>query len=150
MRLEAAAGAHAQQPLDPDLDQLLDDDRGRRTPHPRGLYRDRLAFPRARVSEHPALGIPLDGVVEIGLRDVLRAQRIPWEQARLAVVAFACPDVDRHDAEPYRDDRAGWARGVAGRAGSATDPRVLRRGSRRASVPGGHRAAWARAVQRGG
>ena len=59
-----------------------------------------LPFPLAGVAEHPALAVALDGVVEVGLRDVLRAQRVAGEQAGLGVVAGLGSDVDRHGGEP--------------------------------------------------
>ena len=103
VRLQPAAGADAHQPLDAELDELLDDDRRRRAAHPRRLHRDRAALPHARVSEHAALGVPLDDVVEVGLGDVLRAQRIAGKEARLRVVAGLGADVDRQRYASWDD-----------------------------------------------
>ena len=44
----------------------------------------------------PRSCVPLDGIVEVRLGDVLRAQRVAWEQARLGVVAGLGTDVNRH------------------------------------------------------
>ena len=97
--LEAAARADAQEALDAELDELLHDDRRGRAAHPGRLHRDRPSLVLARVAEQPALGVPLHGVVEVRLRDVLRAERVPGKQARLRVVAGLGSDVNRHRRE---------------------------------------------------
>ena len=94
--LQAAAGADADQLLAAELDQLLEHDRRARAAHPRALHRDRLALPRPREAEQPALGVPLHRVVEVRLGDVLRAQRVARKEDGLGVVAGLGADVDRH------------------------------------------------------
>ena len=143
--LEAAARADADEALDAELHELLDDDRGRGTAHAGRLDGDRLALPRARVAEHPALGVPLHGVVEVRLGDVLRAERVAGEEARLCVLARFGTDVDRHGRDPIlcaRIDR------VPTVPRARRGPRVLRRGSGGARHPRGRRAARARPVRR--
>ena len=98
--LEPAAGADAEDALDAELDQLLDHDPGRRAAHARGLHRDRLAVERARVAEHPALGVHLADVLHERLGDVLGAQRVARQQARVGVVAGLGSQVDRHGRNP--------------------------------------------------
>ena len=99
--LEAAAGADAEDLLHAELHELLDHDRGRRAAHPARLHGDGLALERARVAEHPALGVPLDRVVEERLGDVLRAQRVAGQEAAVGVVAGLGTEVDRHRAPAY-------------------------------------------------
>ena len=57
--LEPAAGADAEEPLHPELDQLLEDDGRARAAHPGPLHRDRLTLPTSRVPEQTALGVHL-------------------------------------------------------------------------------------------
>ena len=71
--LQAAAGADAEEALDPELDELFHHDRRRGAAHACRLHRDRLPFPLAGVPEHPALAVALDWIVEVGLGDVLGA-----------------------------------------------------------------------------
>ena len=96
VRLQPAAGADADQLLAAELDQLLEDDRRARAAHAGSLHRDRLALVRAGVAEQAALGVPLHDVVEVGLGDVLGAQRVAGEQHRLGVLARLGANVDRH------------------------------------------------------
>ena len=98
IRLETAAGADTEEPLDAELHEFLEHDRRRRAAHPGRLNRDRPALELAGVAEHAALAVPLDRVVEVGIGDVLRPQRVAGEQARLGVVAGLGADVDRHGA----------------------------------------------------
>ena len=86
VRLQAAAGADADQLLAAELHELLEDDRRARAAHAGALHGDRLALERAGVAEQPALGVPLHDVVEVGLGDVLRAQRVAGEQHGLGVL----------------------------------------------------------------
>ena len=98
VRLQPAAGADADQLLAAELDQLLEDDRRARAAHPGALHGDGLALVGAGVAEQAALGVPLDDVVEVGLGDVLGAQRVAGKQHRLGVVARLGANVDRHGA----------------------------------------------------
>ena len=151
MRLQPAARADAEQLLDAELDELLEDDRRAGAAHARPLHRDRLPFPGARVAEQAALGVPLLDVVEVRLGDVLRAQRVAGKEACLRVVARLGPHVDRHPRNPIGQDPGD---GAAGGADAGADPRLLRRGPRRARLPRGRRAAADRpllgVVDRGG
>jgi hypothetical protein len=74
--LQAAACSDADELLAAELDELLEDDRRAGAAHPRPLHRDRLAPVGARVPEQPALGVPLDDVLEERLGDVLGAERV--------------------------------------------------------------------------
>ena len=85
--------------LTPSWIELLEDDRRAGAPHSGSLHRDRLALERARVAEQAALGVPLDDVVEIGLGDVLGAQRVAGEETRLGVLARFGANVNRHRRE---------------------------------------------------
>src|SRR5579862_2127881 len=109
MRLQPAAGPDAENLLAAEHDELLDHDRRRGTAHARRLHRDRLAVPRATEAEHAALRVRLHDVVEVGLGDVLRPQRIAGHEHRLGIVAGLGADVDRHRATLTRtgewDDR---------------------------------------------
>src|SRR6476469_2027463 len=96
VRLEAAARADAHQPLAPELDELLEDDRRAGTAHSGALHRDALPFPGARVAEQAALLVHLGHVLEVRLRDVLRAERVAGEEDRVGVVARLCSEVNRH------------------------------------------------------
>ena len=102
MRLQAAAGADADQLLAAELDQLLEDDRRARAAHPGALHGDRLALVRARVAEQAALAVALHDVVEVGLGDVFGAQRVAGEEHCLRVLARLGANVDRHGAPAYR------------------------------------------------
>ncbi len=133
--LEAAAGADPQEALHPELDELLHHDRRRRTAHPGRLHGDGSALVRAGVPEHAPLAVLLDRVVEVRLRDVLRAQRVAGKQAGLGVVAGVGSDVDRHGGEP----RVSGADGLVEGASPGRDPRLLRGGSGRARLPRGRR-----------
>src|SRR6185437_10122928 len=66
------------------------------TAHSRALHRDPLAFPGARVAEQPALLVHLGHVLEVRLRDVLRAERVAGEEDRVGIVARLCSEVNRH------------------------------------------------------
>ena len=101
VRLQPAAGADAHELLDAELDELLEDDRRAGAAHARALHGDRLALVRARVAEQAALGVSLHDVVEVGLGDVLGAQRVAREQARLGVLARLGSNVDRHRETLY-------------------------------------------------
>ena len=94
--LQAAARSDSQQLLDAELDELLEDDRRTGTAHAGSLHRDGLALEGAGIAEEPALRVPLHDVVEVGLGDVCRSQRIAREQTGLGVVARVGADVDRH------------------------------------------------------
>ena len=98
VRLQPAARADADQLLAAELDQLLEDDRRARAAHAGALHGDRLALVGARVAEQAALGVPLLDVVEIGLGDVLGAERVAGKQDRLCVFARFGANVDRHGA----------------------------------------------------
>src|ERR687886_2508809 len=98
VRLESAARADAEHPLHAELVELLGDDRRGRAAHPGRLDGNGAALELAGVAEHPALGVPLHGVVEVRLGDVLRPQRIAREEAGLGVVARLGAHVDRHRA----------------------------------------------------
>src|SRR5262245_23680599 len=98
--LETAAGPDAQQPLHAELDQLLEDDGRARAAHAGSLDGDRLAVPDARVAEQPALRVHLSRVLEVRLGDVLRAQRVAGEEARLRIVAGLRSEMDRHRQDP--------------------------------------------------
>ena len=86
---------------DAELDELLDHDRRRRATHSARLHGHRLALERARVPQHPALGVPLHDVLHEGVGDVLRPQRVAGEEAGLGVVALVRSYVDRHGGEAY-------------------------------------------------
>ena len=118
--LEPAAGADAHQLLDPELDELLDHDRGRGAAHPARLDGDGLALEGARVAEHPALGVPLDDVLQERLRDVLGPERVAGQEARLGVVSRVRTHVDWHGREPRRCIRSMSAR--CGRDSSSPRP----------------------------
>src|SRR5438105_11839030 len=139
--LEAAARADAQESLDAELDELLDDDRRRRTAHPRRLHRDRPALVLAGVAEHPALAVSLHGVLEIRLGDVLRPQRVTGEETRLGVVARLGTDVDRHRATLTRLPKRRRAPSLALWRRSST------RGSTRSS-PSAPRIPWSASSSR--
>ena len=55
----------------------------------------------AGVAEQAALLVSLHDVLEVGLGDVLRAQRVAGEENGLGVVAGLGADVDRHGARLY-------------------------------------------------
>ena len=99
--LQAAAGADAHDPLDAELDQLLDDDRGARAAHAGGLHRDGRALERAGEPEHAALAVDLARAVEERLGDVTRAQRVAREEDGLGVVAGLGAEMDWHDPRLY-------------------------------------------------
>jgi len=101
-RLQAAAGADADQLLAAELHQLLEHDRRPRTAHAGALYGDRLALVGAGEAEQAALPVPLLDVLEVRLGDVFRPQRVAGEEHRLGVLAGLCADVDRHRARLYR------------------------------------------------
>ena len=103
VRLQPAAGADADQLLAAELDQLLEDDRRAGAAHAGALHRDRLALVGAGVAEQAALGVPLLDVVEVGLGDVLGAQRVAGEENRLGVLARLGANVDRHGAPTLYD-----------------------------------------------
>ena len=150
--LEPAAGADAEDLPDAELDELLDHDRGRGAAHAAGLHGDRLAVEGAGVPEHPALRVALHGVVEEGLGDVFRAQRVAGKEAGVGVVAGFGTDVDRQAAEPTASSSAVQdahrAASPTDRARARADPGLLRRGSRRAGLPRGRRAARRSGVSR--
>ena len=102
MRLQAAAGADADQLLAAELDELLEDDRRARAAHAGSLDRDRLALVGAGVAEQAALAVSLDDVVEKGLGDVLGTQRIARKEDGLGVLAGLGANVDRHGRGLYR------------------------------------------------
>ena len=56
----------------------------------------RLALKRARVAEHPALVVHLTRLLEEGLGDVLRAERIARERQAVRVVAGLGSEMDGH------------------------------------------------------
>ena len=146
MGLKPPARADAQQLLHAELDQLLEDDRRARAAHAGALHRDRLPLVGAGVAEQPALGVLLDGIVEVRLGDVLRPERVAGEQAGLGVLARLGSNVDRHGAHP---NLVRLLRDVKGdRARARADPRVLRPGPGRARLPRGRRPARARALHR--
>src|SRR5687767_8519134 len=109
VRLEAAARPDAEELLDAELDQLLDDDHRARTAHAGALDRHRLALPLARVPEETTLGVHVLDVREERLRDVLRAQRVAGEEAGLRVVARLRTEVDRHGGSLWLRPRR-WSR----------------------------------------
>src|SRR5207248_8786598 len=100
MRLQAAARPDTQQLFDAELDQLLEDDRRAGAAHPCALDGDRLAFIRARVPEQAAFRVALPDVVEVRLRDVLRAQWVAGEEACFCILARLRTNVDRHGGQP--------------------------------------------------
>src|SRR5439155_22880492 len=64
--------------------------------HPGRLHRDRSPLVLTRVAEQPALRVSLLGILEVGLGDVLRAQRVAGQETGLCVVAWFGSDVNRH------------------------------------------------------
>ena len=158
VRLEPAARADADQLLAAELDQLLEDDRRAGAAHPRSLHRHRLAVVGAGVAEQAALAVALHDVVEVGLGDVLRAQRVAGKQHRLGVVARLGADVDRHggglytmredcaDAEVIEPTLDAGARVLRARARSSgcssrTSPGAASGGSPRSRTSGGELVA---------
>ena len=132
--------------LTPSWIELLEDDRRARAAHSRSLHGDRLALPRARVAEQAALGVPLDDVVQVGLGDVLRPQRVARKEARLGVLARLRSDVDRHPRDPIRAGSGAWRT-------SSSRPldqilALLRGGPGRARLPRGRRPPRARPLRR--
>src|SRR5262249_52952798 len=81
-----------------ELDELLEDDRRAGAAHARSLNRDALSLPGAGVAEEPALLVDLLHVVEVGLGDVLRTERIAREEDRIGVLPRLGSEVDRHGA----------------------------------------------------
>ena len=100
--LQPSARADAEEAFHAELDQLLEDDRRARAAHAGSLDGYGLAVPGARVAEEPALAVHLPRVLEERLGDVLRAERIAREQARVRVVARLGSKMDRHRAETLR------------------------------------------------
>src|SRR5438552_1210883 len=96
VRPQPAAGADAQEPLDAELDELLHHDRRGRAAHAGRLHGDRPSLVLARVTEEPALLVPLHSALEVGLGDVAGAQRVTGQQTRLCVFAFLGTDVNGH------------------------------------------------------
>ena len=94
--LEPAARADAEEPLDAQLRELLDHDRRRGAAHTRRLHRNRLALERSGVAEHPSLPVPLLGVLEERLGDILRAQRVSREETGLGVLLWVRAHMNRH------------------------------------------------------
>src|SRR5438874_1286542 len=74
------------------------DDRRAGAAHAGALHRDRFALVAARIAEQTALRVPLHDVVEVGLGDVLRTERVTRKEDRLGVLAGLRADVDRHGA----------------------------------------------------
>ncbi len=98
VRLEAAARADAHQALAAELDQLLEDDRRAGASHAGALHRHRLALPRAGEAEEPALTVHLRHVLQVRVRDVLRAQRVAGKEDGVGVVAGLGTEMDWHPA----------------------------------------------------
>ncbi len=97
IRLEAAAGADAQQPLDAELDELFEDDRRRGTAHAGALHGYGLSLPTLPVyPEQPSFRVDLADVGQECLCDVLGPERVAREQARVGVVAGISTQVDGH------------------------------------------------------
>ena len=94
--LEASTGPDPEEPLDAELDELLHHDRRGRAAHAGRLHRDRPTLVLARVTEEPALLVPLHSALEVGLGDVAGAQRVTGQQTRLCVFAFLGTDVNGH------------------------------------------------------
>src|SRR5829696_3383219 len=137
--LEAAAGADPQDPLHAEHVELFDHDRGRGAAHPGGLHGDRLAVERAGVAEHPALPVLLLGSVEEVLCDVLGAQRVAGNEARLCVVAFLSSNMYWHAGYRPRQCRA-WSSGLRSRRSSTSARESRSNGSSWRTWRG---AAWA-------
>ena len=123
VRLEPAAGADAEQLLDAELDQLLEDDRRAGAAHARALHGDALALVCAGVAQQAALGVLLLGVVEVRLGDVLGPQRVAGEEAGLGVLARLGSNVDRHGGDPNPCDRSG-GRATIRAVRKAIEPRL--------------------------
>src|SRR3970282_1126930 len=94
IELKPPARADTKEALAAERDQLLHPDGGRRAAHSGRLHRDSIPVIRAGEAEQPALGVDLHDVGEERLGDVLRAQRVPWEEARLRVVTRFRTQVD--------------------------------------------------------
>lgn len=94
--LQSAARPDADKAAHAELDELLDDDARGRPAHAGGLHGYGLALELAGEAEQAALAVAPDRALEIGLRDVFRAERVARQEARLGVVAVLGADVDRH------------------------------------------------------
>jgi hypothetical protein len=94
--LQSAARTDPDERLHAELDELLEHDRRARAAHAGALHRDARALVRAGVAEEPALGVHLRRVREVRLGDVLRAERVAGQEARLGVIAGLGPQMDRH------------------------------------------------------
>ena len=105
----------------------------------------RLALVRAGVAEQAALGVPLHDVVEVGLGDVLGAQRVARQQAGLGVVARLGSHVDRHPRDPIRARSRAWRTSSSRRSSrsSSTAPRTRSSASSSRTSPAAGSAASA-------
>src|SRR5204862_1713554 len=91
---------------------LFEDDRRAWAAHAGALDGDALAVVLAGIAEEAALGIRLLHVLEVGLRDVLGAQRIAGQEAGLGIGAGLCTKVDRHAANlSLGSTRCSWTHG---------------------------------------
>ena len=84
--LQPAARAHPDERLHAELDELLEDDRRSGAAHAGPLYRNARALVGARVAEEPALAVHLPRIAQIGVGDVLGAERVAGQEARLGVI----------------------------------------------------------------
>ena len=94
---QCAARADANDRLHPvGVEQLVRVDRHRRLPHAGALHRDAVPLPGAGEAQHaPRLGVQL-GIVEEGLGDPLRPQRVAGEQDDGGDLTGFCGDVGAH------------------------------------------------------
>ena len=89
------------------------------------LYRHGLAVERPGEAEQPALAVHLPRGLEKALGDAARPQRISGQEARLCVVAWVCPEVDRHRRTITRSYDVPLCAGYSSRRPSPTSSRSV-------------------------
>ncbi len=98
--LQAPARPHAEEALHAELGELLEHDGRARAAHAGALNGDRLPVPLPREPEQPALLVDLGDVRQECLGDVLGAEWVARQEARLRIVAGLGAKMDRHARNP--------------------------------------------------